>query len=127
MLVAMSYRLLTCPETAHLEMIEQEIHPLGLLVVACSRFRPSCVVDCARTCARRLDRQARRGDSDNEATVEDDVTLDDQPTQAEITRLDLHPRRRRERGIDLAIETDVTGPGDETRLERPAQVATGPR
>jgi hypothetical protein len=111
-------------------MIEQEIHPLGLLVVACSRFRPSCVVDCARTCAKRLDRQARRvgfdGDN-NEPTVDDDVTLDDQPTLAEITRLDLHPRRRRERGIDLAIETDVTGPGDETRLERPALVATGPR
>jgi hypothetical protein len=55
----MSYRLLTCPETAHLELIEHLDDALGTLVVACSRFRPPCELQCPRTCAARLDRGAR--------------------------------------------------------------------
>lgn len=51
------YRLLTCPETAHLEMIEYEQTPYGVVIAACSRFRPACAVDCPRTCAARLDRR----------------------------------------------------------------------
>jgi hypothetical protein len=51
------YRLITCPETAHLEMIEVEQTPFGLVVEACSRFRPACAVDCPRTCAARMDRR----------------------------------------------------------------------
>jgi len=65
----MGYLLITCPETAHLELIEYQVHPLGLLVDACSRFRPAASVDCPRTCAARLDRRdqgpprCRRGDT----------------------------------------------------------------
>lgn len=55
----MASRLLTCPETAHLERIEYQIHPLGLLIEACSRFCPEDRVTCPRTCAARLDRQRR--------------------------------------------------------------------
>jgi hypothetical protein len=54
----MATKLLTCPETAHLEMVEYQTHPFGMLIDACSRFRPPCEVNCARTCAARLDRRA---------------------------------------------------------------------
>lgn len=55
----MSLRLVTCPETAHLELISYQEHPLGTLVDECSRFAPSCVPTCPRTCAERLDRRKR--------------------------------------------------------------------
>lgn len=55
----MSYRPITCPESAHLEMIELVEDPLGLLVIGCTRFRPPCAVECARTCTARLDQRAR--------------------------------------------------------------------
>lgn len=51
------YRLITCPETAHLELIEYEETPMGLVIAACSRFRPACQPSCPRTCAARLDRR----------------------------------------------------------------------
>lgn len=55
----MTYRLLTCPETAHLELIEHIEDPLGTLIVSCSCFRPPCVLGCPRTCAALLDRGSR--------------------------------------------------------------------
>ncbi len=55
----MTYRLLTCPETAHLELVEYFDDPLGTLIAGCSRFRPPCALACPRTCAARLDRGAR--------------------------------------------------------------------
>ncbi len=51
------YRLITCPETAHLELIEYEDTEFGCVISACSRFRPACVVNCPRTCAARMDRR----------------------------------------------------------------------
>jgi hypothetical protein len=56
----MAYRLITCPETAHLELIEYERDPLGLLVQACSHYRPPHCLRCPRTCASRLDRRERQ-------------------------------------------------------------------
>lgn len=78
----MSYRPITCPESAHLEMIELVEDPLGLLVIGCTRFRPPCAVECARTCTARLDRRARlaRGTAPPmraEPPPDDDDTLDD--------------------------------------------------
>ena len=58
----MAYKLVTCPETAHLEMIDYDEHPLGVLINGCSRFRPACDVRCTRTCAAYLDRRDRRSD-----------------------------------------------------------------
>jgi hypothetical protein len=55
----MTYRLLTCPETAHLELIEHLDDPLGTIITGCSRFRPPCELACPRTCAAQLDRGAR--------------------------------------------------------------------
>jgi hypothetical protein len=51
--------LVTCPETAHLERIDLDVHPLGILIRACSALGPECA-DCPRTCAARLDRRLNR-------------------------------------------------------------------
>jgi len=70
--------LVTCPETAHLERIDLDVHPLGILIRSCSAFDrlsatlgvaarpgeagafdPRCV-DCPRTCAARLDQRLKR-------------------------------------------------------------------
>ncbi len=56
----MAHKLITCPETAHLEMIEYQEDSLGILIDACTRFRPACDVECPRTCAARLDRREQR-------------------------------------------------------------------
>lgn len=55
----MAWKLVTCPESAHLEMVVYEDTPLGMLVEACTRFEPGCPMTCARTCAARLDRRDR--------------------------------------------------------------------
>ena len=55
----MSYQLVTCPESAHLELIEYADTPCGLLILECSRFEVSGDVDCPRTCAARFDRRQR--------------------------------------------------------------------
>jgi hypothetical protein len=54
----MPFKLVTCPETAHLELLAYEDHPLGTLVVECSRFPEE--LDCPRTCTERLDQRSRR-------------------------------------------------------------------
>jgi len=48
----------TCPETGHLEEVELERTPLGVVVTGCSRFRDG-VPTCPRECARRMDRRDR--------------------------------------------------------------------
>jgi hypothetical protein len=55
----MPRKLITCPETAHLEDIEYEHTPLGMVIVSCSRFAPDCEPRCARLCAARLDARER--------------------------------------------------------------------
>lgn len=66
------YRLVTCPETAHLELIDYEDTPLGMLIRECSRFRPACAITCTRTCAARLDQAARRRSCTSEPVEIDD-------------------------------------------------------
>lgn len=55
----MACKLVTCPESAHLEMIVFEDTPLGLLIEACTNFQPGCPMTCPRTCAARFDRRER--------------------------------------------------------------------
>jgi hypothetical protein len=55
----MASRMVTCPETAHLERIEYETSPFGMLIRVCSGHRSSCEATCPRTCAARLDRRDR--------------------------------------------------------------------
>ena len=66
------YRLVTCPETAHLELIEYHDTSVGKLIVACSRFRPAHCVECPRTCAARLD---RRDQPTQELVLGDDTNV----------------------------------------------------
>lgn len=63
--------LITCPESAHLESIEYEDDDLGMLITSCTAFSPPCVVSCARTCAARLDRRRKTG----ETAATEDTTL----------------------------------------------------
>lgn len=67
----MASMLVTCPESAHLEEIEYDVHPLGLLISSCTGFSPPCSVSCERTCAARLDRRRRSSPdfSDEENTL----------------------------------------------------------
>jgi hypothetical protein len=65
--------LVTCPETAHLEEIDYDEHPLGRLILGCSRFGSRCPLMCPRTCAARLDR--RENDRTNPMIGTDDTTV----------------------------------------------------
>jgi hypothetical protein len=67
--------LVTCPETAHLEQIDYDLHPLGMLIHACTRFEPACAMRCQRTCAARLDRK-RRGVVDDEDATDAEIIID---------------------------------------------------
>jgi len=74
----MAYQLVTCPETARLEMIEYEDSPLGMLIIECSRFRPPYDPTCPRTCAARLDSRGLEPEPELElepGSEQDDATL----------------------------------------------------
>lgn len=59
----MERRAITCPMTAHLEVIDYERTSLGILVDRCTRFSPGDV-RCTRECSRRLDRRDRADNDD---------------------------------------------------------------
>jgi hypothetical protein len=59
----MERKRITCPETAHLEEVDIEQTPLGVLIEGCSRFQPRCNVQCARCCAALMDVRDKRDDS----------------------------------------------------------------
>jgi hypothetical protein len=82
----MERKLVTCPETAHLEEIEYESTPCGMLIASCSRFQPRRDVECARECAARLDRRScdsdrgcerDQGEDETDALLENPSTADD--------------------------------------------------
>jgi hypothetical protein len=72
----MGFRLVTCPESAHLERIEYAETACGLLILGCSRFEPTCEVSCPRTCAARLDRRSRLDIDEDILAIGDDTSLD---------------------------------------------------
>ena len=47
----MARSLVVCPATKSLELIEFAKSPLGVLIHACSRFRPPTSLACTRACA----------------------------------------------------------------------------
>ena len=53
------YKIVRCPETTQLELVECVDTPLGNLIHRCTRFRPTCAMKCTRNCAVELDRAAR--------------------------------------------------------------------
>lgn len=80
----MGFRLVTCPESAHLERIEYSETACGLIILGCSRFDLPCELSCPRTCAARLDQRDRldldvdlASDFDEDSlAVGDDTSLD---------------------------------------------------
>ncbi|HVK82828.1 MAG TPA: hypothetical protein VM513_01915 [Kofleriaceae bacterium] len=52
--------LVTCPDTSQLELIDFEDDDLGMLITACTAFKPACELGCARTCAARIDQHRRQ-------------------------------------------------------------------
>jgi len=74
----MGHKLVTCPQTAHLEAIEYESTPCGIVIESCTRFDPPSNVGCARDCARLLDRRASVDERGPELRApNDDYELDD--------------------------------------------------
>ena len=55
----MGKKLVTCPDTGHLEEIELDATSDGVLIAGCSRFPSGCQPSCTRECARRMDRRDR--------------------------------------------------------------------
>jgi hypothetical protein len=53
----MKRKLITCPETVHLEVIEFEDTTLGTVIAQCSRLE-RCGLQCSRVCAALIDRNA---------------------------------------------------------------------
>jgi hypothetical protein len=47
-------KLIACPETAHLEVIEFDATELGTVIASCSRLA-RCKLQCTRVCAALLD------------------------------------------------------------------------
>jgi hypothetical protein len=71
-------KLVTCPETAHLEGIDCEVDASGdiVRVLRCSRFDPPDAVSCATECIARLDAKRARARSESGAVdVPADVTV----------------------------------------------------
>jgi inorganic pyrophosphatase len=79
----MDRMLVRCPETANLEEIAYDDHPLGRLILGCSRFEAG-PIRCSRTCAAILDR-TDRGRTDIEIVC----------ASADSTKLELIRRRRK--------------------------------
>jgi hypothetical protein len=59
----------TCPETAHLETLEVEHHPLGILISGCSGWKNGGEATCTRRCASLLDRRERSRFDPDEVTL----------------------------------------------------------
>jgi hypothetical protein len=53
----MTRKLITCPETDHLEVIELEDTTFGAVIASCSRLA-RCGLRCSRVCAALIDRSA---------------------------------------------------------------------
>lgn len=53
------YKLVQCPDSEEVELVECVETPLGNLIHRCTRFRPSCAMKCSRACAIQLDRATR--------------------------------------------------------------------
>ena len=53
----MALMMVTCPESAHLETIDHEEHPLRMLIVKCTAYPGEHAPRCPRTCAARLDQR----------------------------------------------------------------------
>jgi hypothetical protein len=53
----MNRKLITCPQTDHLEVIDFENTPFGTVIAGCSRLA-RCGLECSRVCAALIDSHA---------------------------------------------------------------------
>lgn len=71
----MTSKLVTCPESAHLETITYQETTFGILVDTCTRFRAGCPMTCSRSCAARQDR-LQRDDDTGDFSVGDSTSVE---------------------------------------------------
>ena len=103
----MPFTRVTCPETAHLEVLELDRHPLGILITRCSRFLPGCELACTRRCAALLDRRARsRGAPGATPALRDEANVS---------------------SVSLISSSGVLNVGDDTRLDLDLDAIFGER
>lgn len=50
------FKIVRCPDSTQLELVECLETPLGSLIHRCTRFRPACALKCTRACASELDK-----------------------------------------------------------------------
>jgi hypothetical protein len=70
----MARSLVVCPATESLELIEFARSPLGVLIHACSRFRPPTSLACGRGCAQHG--RCDLGTSESAFDIDDDEDTD---------------------------------------------------
>jgi len=77
----MARSLVVCPATESLELIEFAKSPLGVLIHACSRFRPPSSLVCSRACAQngRCDLGASEEAFDDDEDTAIDIDIDALP------------------------------------------------
>lgn len=73
----MGKALVLCPATETTELVDFVETPLGVLIYACSRFRPPCAMSCARGCAREARHELRD-------VVTAPMEVDDEDTSIDI-------------------------------------------
>jgi hypothetical protein len=76
------FKLVRCPESGNLEMVECVDTPLGSLIHRCTRFRPSCALRCARDCAAEIDQDTRSRRVTVPLRVLEPASIPDDPVQA---------------------------------------------
>ncbi|HWO20978.1 MAG TPA: hypothetical protein VNO30_19560 [Kofleriaceae bacterium] len=108
----MPFKRVTCPETAHLEVLELDYHPLGILVTRCSRFLPGCELACTRRCAALLDRRAR---SEREPREPGDAQAQAPRDEANVS------------SVSLIARSGVLSVGDDVRLDLDLDAMFGAR
>ncbi len=77
-------KIVRCPESEQLELVECVDTPLGNLIHRCTRFRPVCSLSCTRSCATALDRETRSRAPIREPDGE--IALDPSEFELEETR-----------------------------------------
>lgn len=107
----MERQLITCPETGHLEQIELERTPYGVVIASCSRFERPCGVQCTRECARRMDHRDRRDVEDRGDRVL--VVYADARYTRSIAEQLATLLSREQMIVELAVAQDAAPPPDD--------------
>jgi hypothetical protein len=104
----MERKSITGPETAHLEQVELERTPHGIVISTCTRFEPPCAVHCTRECARRMDRRDRLAIDDRWERVL--VIHADAPWMRSIAEYLASLLARDQLIVDVAAASDTVPP-----------------